>query len=455
MTRSDDTLRSDTIVERVMRSSAWSAFGYIAQQAVRLGANLVLTRLLFPEAFGLMALVTVFMVGLMMFSDVGISPSIQHSRRGDERDFLDTAWTIQVIRGTVLWLATCAMAVPAAAFYGEPALAQLLPVAGLALLVAGFDPTRAETANRHLMLGRVTLLKLGGQIAGILLTILLAWALQSVWALAVGGVLGRAAELAALHFGMPGRGNRFRWERDAARELVGFGKWIFLSTICGFIVNQGDKAVLGRYLTMSTLGIYNIGFFLASVPVLLGNAVTGKVLIPLYRERPPAASAGNFRKIRVMRFWVTGGLMAVMAALAHGGVALVTLLYDPRYAAAGGILVVITCVQLPQLIGLTYDRAALAAGDSRRFFYLSAARAVLQLGLFLAGAEAAGLLGALAGQGLAWVLILPLTALLARRHGAWDPLHDGIFCAAGLAVAASALWHNREAVAALAALGTG
>ncbi len=86
-----------------LRGSIWTLGGYGASQVLRLAGNLVLARLLFPEAFGLSALVGVFMVGLAMFSDVGIGPSVIRSHRGDDADFLNTAWTIQVIRGLVLW----------------------------------------------------------------------------------------------------------------------------------------------------------------------------------------------------------------------------------------------------------------------------------------------------------------------------------------------------------------
>ena len=71
-----------------------------------LASNLILTRLLFPEAFGLMALGSVVLVGLQMFSDAGIGPSIAQSPRGDDPEFLDTAWTAQVLRGVILWLGT-------------------------------------------------------------------------------------------------------------------------------------------------------------------------------------------------------------------------------------------------------------------------------------------------------------------------------------------------------------
>src|SRR5204863_421086 len=82
----------------------WSATEYLAGFILRLGSNLILARLLVPEMFGLMALVNTFMMGLQMFSDVGIGPSIIQNRRGDDPAFLNTAWTIQVMRGMALSL---------------------------------------------------------------------------------------------------------------------------------------------------------------------------------------------------------------------------------------------------------------------------------------------------------------------------------------------------------------
>lgn len=446
-------LRDEGLIARAMRSSAWTILGYGASQVVRLISNLLLTRLLFPEAFGMMALVTVAIVGLASFSDMGIAPAIAHNRRGDDPVFLDTAWTLQASRGFFLFLGTCALAWPVSRFYAEPMLAQLLPVAGLALLVGGFNPTTIETAHRHLMLGRVTLLDLASQVVGTIAMVLLAWATHSIWSLVIGSIVSAIVKLGLCFVMLPGPLNRFHLEPEAKHELVHFGKWIFLSTVCGFMVAQGDRVILGKYLSLELLGIYNIGYFLASFPLLLGNSVIGRVLIPLYRERPPAASDENFRKLQTMRFGLTGGIVTMLIVMAFFGVPLVGVLYDPRFAAAGPIVVLIACMQIPQVIGMTYDQAALASGDSRRFFLLMAPKAILLSGFLVLGAQTAGLVGALIGQGLAMVLIYPLVVRLARRYGAWDPLHDGLFAAIGLVFGGLAFWLHWPAIAALAALG--
>ena len=250
-------------------------------------------------------------------------------------------------------------------------------------------------------------------------------------------------KLVVAHRLIPGRGNRSAGSGESVRELVAFGKWIFLSTAFGFLVGQGDKLILGKYLSLQALGIYNIGYFLASFPIHLGCAVVARIMIPIYREKNPAQAPDNFRKIRIMRFAMTGFILAVLLAMAFLGVTVVDFLYDARYAAAGAIVVVVACAHIPLVIGMTYDQAALAAGDSRYFSLLVFAKAALLMALMLIGVEAAGVLGALAGQALALILAYPVVIWLARRHGAWDPLHDGVYAAVGLAFAALALWINR------------
>ncbi|MDT8857323.1 oligosaccharide flippase family protein [Paracoccaceae bacterium Fryx2] len=434
---------------RALRGSAITAGSYALAQALRLASNLILTRLLFPEAFGMMALVSVFLVGLSMFSDVGIGPAIAQNRRGDDPSFLNTAWTIQVIRGLLLWLATCAVALPAARFYDAPELALLLPAAGVTLLISGFSPTRIDTANRHLLLGRVTALDLASQIVGMVAMVALALAMGSIWALVLGAIVGAVARLVLMQRFLPGPRNRFAWDAAAGVELIRFGKWIFLSTACGFLLAQGDKAILGAYLPLDALGVYNIGYFLASFPMLLGGAVTGRILIPLYRDHPPGASAANAARLRRLRHGVSGTVLALLAVMAFAGVPLVGLLYDARYAGAGAIVVLIACVQMPAVIGMTYDQAALAAGDSRSYFLVIALKAAVQTLAFLIGAETGGLAGALVAQGVALAAVHPAIIWLARRHGVWDGGHDLVCALAVLVLGGLALWVNLGALQAL------
>src|SRR5882757_2906675 len=83
-----------SLKQRAIRGSMWTMVGYVGSQVLRFGSTLVLTRMLFPEIYGKMAIAGVFFQGLQMFSDVGIGPSIIQNERGEHPPFYNTAWTI-------------------------------------------------------------------------------------------------------------------------------------------------------------------------------------------------------------------------------------------------------------------------------------------------------------------------------------------------------------------------
>lgn len=438
-----------TIGARIARGSVFTLAGFGAANLIRFGSNLILARLLFPEAFGLMALVFVLLTGLAMFSDIGITPSILSSKRGDDPDFLNSAWTIQIIRSVIMFALACALAWPMASFYGQPELLQLIPVTAISLLILAALPTRIDTASRHMILGRLTLIELVSQFLGVVLMLVAAWATGSIWAVVAGNLAGAAIKVVLAWTVLPGIPNRLRWERAAVGELVRYGKWIFLSTVAGFLVLQSDKLILGRYLSMEGLGIYNIGYFLASFPLLMGQALIGRMLIPIYRENPPAQSPENFARLRRVRLALSGLLLALMLPLALGGVWLVDLLYDARYASAQVVVVMVAIALLPQILTLSYDSVALASGDSRGFFMLNATRAAFLVGTMLVTVPGMGVAGAALAFGLTHLLCWPLVARLAHRHGAWDPAHDALMGALAALAALAALWLHGPMILAL------
>jgi O-antigen/teichoic acid export membrane protein len=139
MTITDNNHHKKNLKKRVINSSMWTLGSYGGRQLIRLGSNVILAKLLFPEAFGLMMLVSVFMQGIGMFSDIGTGTSIIQNKRGGEPNFLNTAWSLQVIRGTVIWLIACAISPFYANIFNEPMLTQLIPVAGFAAVISGFN----------------------------------------------------------------------------------------------------------------------------------------------------------------------------------------------------------------------------------------------------------------------------------------------------------------------------
>jgi O-antigen/teichoic acid export membrane protein len=438
--------RSDGLRGRALRGSALTFFQFGASNALRLASNLVLTRLLFPEIFGLMAIVMVIMTGLQMFSDMGFRLAIIQNKRGDDPVFLNTAWTMQIARGVLLWLAACALAQPLAYFYQQPMLMQILPVMAFAAVISGFDSTRLATANRNMMLGRLTTVHLGVQALSILVMITLAYVMESIWAIVVGNLVGALATSILSHLYLPGQPNRIQFEFAAAKGLFHFGKYIFIATIAGFLASQGDRAILGKFVSLSDLAVYNIAFFLASVPLMLSSTVVDRIVFPLYTNRPPSASSDNRRKLAEARFLVTAILFALAATLSITGDWLIRLLYDSRYHEAGPILVLLSMSFLFMLITASYTGLPLAAGHSGRFALLISISAAIRTGLFLYFVPTYGIIGAVFVPMIAELLFYPILISLVRRYGGWDPRHDAVFAVLAATVALITVWVNLPAL---------
>jgi len=436
--------RGDALRARAMRGSMLTVVSFGGQNALRLGSNLILTRLLFPEAFGLMALVQVFMTGLQMFSDLGINASVIRSKRGEDHRFLDTAWTVQILRGVLLCGVCVLLAGPVAGFYEEPQLQDILPVVGLTAIFAGAASINAVTVNRQLLLGRLTALELGTQALGIIVMIVGALVLESVWALVIGGLAQSSSKALLSHIVLPGKRACFLLEWAAFSELFHFGKWIFLSTIAGFLLKHGDRAILGKYITLSELAFYNIAFMLATLPYMLKVALVGRVLYPLYCNKPPAENPDNRAKILKARWMLTGSAFALSVPLIVFGQDLVELLYDPRYYTAGSIVTVVGFVWLFRILTAGHDPVLLAAGESRAFAGFLVLSAVVRTGLMLIGVIHYGIPGVIGAALLAEFLVYPVLLALTRRYRAWDWRHDAAYAIIAVAILALALWWEPE-----------
>jgi O-antigen/teichoic acid export membrane protein len=431
----------DTLRARVLRAGGWTLAGFALSQAIRFGANLVMTRLLVPEMFGVMAIATMVMYGLALFSDVGLRQSVVQSRRGREAAFLNTAWTIQVARGFVIWAAALFIAVvlillssqlPHTSVYADPSLPAVVVVLSLSAVIAGFESTRLHEASRGLLLDRVTRIDLASQLFGVLA--MLAWALieRSIWALVAGALAAAVLRTLLSHAWLPGEPNRWRWESAAAREILAVGKWIFAASALGFLVNSADRLILGALVSTSVLGVYAIAFLLYSAVEQVLVKIVGDVSFPalseVARERPAALRAVYYR------FHLAVGLPACFAAgvLAACGEPLVALLYDARYAEAGWMLQILALALLTLPFRVA-TQCFIVLGEPQRMSAICAIRLVALCAAVPLGWHFFGLAGALWAIVLSYFSTLPTTIAFVLRHRLFDARKEVVLVPALLA----------------------
>ena len=426
------------LAAKASSGAVWTMVGYGGHHVIRLASNLILTRLLFAADFGLMALVNVFVMGLHLFSDMGFGPAIVQNEREDA-DFVNTIWTILVIRGVVLALIAVALAGPYAAFYGQPQLAWLIRVASVSLVIDGFISTSIFTHERHLNLKRPVVLKVLVQLASSVVMVIWAWFTRSVWSLVVWGIVHSAVLVSLSHFWLPGIRSRFRFEPRAARFLLSFGSWIFLATIAFFAANQMDRLILGRITTMETLGVYSIAIMLAVAPSEALSGLASAVLFPLYTR--VHYSTSDLRSVFRTARWpviVIGGWAA--AGFIGGGQTIIQLLYDPRYYEAGWMLQVLSAgIWFGAILGSTHGSVVLAVGRSDWTAVMAVSK-VIGIILFVPiGYTFWGFPGAVIGLSASELVRYATSLFVAVRLG-FDGRRDDLMFSLLVAISAFAGW---------------
>ena len=410
---------------RVIGASIWSLGGFGLNQIIRLGGNLLMTRLLAPDMFGIMAVATVVMSTLAVFSDLGIKQSIIQSRRGGESAFLNTIWTIQILRGAQLALTALGVAglvaiaqhygwIPTNSVYADDRVPYVMAVVSVTAIISGLTSTKIFEASRNLQLQRATLIEVAAQVIG--LAVMLGWIAveRSIWALVAGGIASAIATTSLSHTILPGRRNRFEWDKSAIREVIQFGKWILLGSIVGALIANFDRLLLAGMVDSRTLGVYAIAFNIyLSAEQLLMRIVAGiafPAISEVVRNRPGNLQAAYYKLHAIVALLTYSGfgLLSVLAPR------LIALLYDPRYADAGWMLQILSVglLLIPFQLSL---QAFLALNRPKINTAISALRLAIILVAMPIGFKALGLPGALIGLVTSSVVCILVIAFFSIR----------------------------------------
>jgi O-antigen/teichoic acid export membrane protein len=440
--------------QRVLRAASWTIGGHAISQVIRLGSNLLMTRLLAPEMFGVMSIALVFLMALSMFSDVGLRQVVVKSHRGDDRRFLDTVWTFQILRGLAL-CATClcvAMVVglcaragffPPGGTYAHAELPFVLAALSVTAIIGGFESTKLISQSRRLAMGRITVIEVASQVLAMVPMAVWALLAPSIYALVAGAITSSLLRVALGHFWLRGVNNRFAWDRSSLTEIVGFGHWMFISSVMGFLINTGDRIVLGWFLSAEALGLYAIAVIMVGVAKTIANKLITGVALPalgeIQRNQPERIRAIYYR----IRLPIDAMCLVVGGTLFVAGGELVRVLYDERYADAGWMLQVLAVslfVARYGVIGQFY----LVLGKPKLMAYLLATRLVCLSLMIPAGYYLAGLPGAVWGVALSGFPDVIATMLISKRRlkllDVRKELEALLFIPAGLALGYALRW---------------
>lgn len=315
----------------------WTTFGYMGTQVVRFGTNLVLTRLLAPDLFGLMILLTSLRVGLELLTDVGIAQNVVANRNSGNPDFYNTAWTLQLIRAVILCLFPLGFIPVADFFYPGINLAEILPFLSAMIIVMGLHSIALPLAIKELQSFRVAVYELSSGIVGSALTILTVYLQRDIYGLLYGNILAIGVATTFTYWLVPGLKLRLKLVRAHVNEIVNLGKWVFISSVAFFLATNFDRLVLAKYVSLASLGLYGLARSLADIFGQFGSKLGSAIIFPSVASMD---LDGRDIRHRIVRHRLNFMALAccVTAALIAGADLIVELLYDDRYRDAALVL---------------------------------------------------------------------------------------------------------------------
>jgi O-antigen/teichoic acid export membrane protein len=346
----------------VYRAFSWTMVGQFGSLVARFVGSLILSRIFNPEIFGVLAVVAVVQIVAHLLTDIGIVQAVIQSKNGQNPTFLNTAWTIQIVRGALIWvfgvIAATALSIAvrwldADSVYAIPYLPLILVVACFSSVIMGFQTTKSMIASRNLDIKRVTIIDLSAYFISLIFTIVVGELTRSVWSYVFGGILGSCLSVALSHIWLRGHVDRFAWNKDALKELSEFGRWVFISSALSGAAANCDRMFLAAVVNAANLGFYSLANNLLSIVDSICSRLFAAIALPalsaIVRSQPERLPK-LYHKIR----WLTDASMIGLAGFVFAtGQAAVDFLYDPRYWQAGWMLQWLS-------FGLLFSRYSLA-----------------------------------------------------------------------------------------------
>lgn len=280
-------------------------------QGVTFVVSLILARLLAPEIYGTVALITVFTGILQVFVDSGFGSALIQKKDADNLDF-STVFYFNITACSLLYLMMFLAAPYIALFYEDETLTPVIRAVSLVIVISGLKNVQQAYVFRNLLFKRFFFATLGGTIGAAVIGIAMAYQGYGVWALAVQMLFNAAADTMILWMTVRWRpGKSFSFER--LKQLFSYGWKLLASGLLDTFYNDLRQLLIGKLYTPSDLAYYNQGGKIPGLFVNNVNTSIDSVLLPMMSE-----AQDECERVRNMTRWAIKTSTYIMAPLMMG-----------------------------------------------------------------------------------------------------------------------------------------
>lgn len=257
----------------------WRFLERFGAQGVTFVVSIVLARLLDPEVYGIVAIVTVFTAILNVFIDSGLGNALIQKKDADDLDF-SSVFFFNMFMCVVLYLLLFAAAPFIAKFYKMPLLTPVIRVMSLTVIISGVKNVQQAYVSKHLLFKRFFFATLGGTIGAAVLGIWMAYKGYGVWALVAQGLFNATVDTLILWITVKWR-PKMMFSIERFKGLFSFGWKLLISQLIDTVYNNLRQLLIGKLYNADNLAYYNRGYMLPNVFVVNVNSAIDSVLFPV------------------------------------------------------------------------------------------------------------------------------------------------------------------------------
>ena len=391
----------------------WTSIQRFAKMGIQFISGIILARLLMPEDYGAIGMLTIFMLVAQSFLDGGFGAALIQKKRPTQEDYSTIFWW-NLGMAIVLYLILFVSAPYIAKFYRMPILSDVLRVQALVLIISALSLVQANQLRKQFKFKKIAIISLISSVISLTITIWMAYRGYGVWALVAQGLL--------MHF-LPTVMYWFtnKWfpklvfSKESFKSLFSFGAYMFLVHLINEICNNIQGLLIGRIYNASTMGYYSKA---RSTEKLASTSISQsltQITFPLYAEVQDDKQRliGLIKKLTGVIAYVTFPLMFVLILVAEP---VFVFLYSDRWLPSVPYFQILCVAGLAVCLQSVNLQAISAIGKSRTVFSWTLIKRAVGLVLVIGGLWLWGVKGLLVGMVIqSWMLYL-INAYLVSKH---------------------------------------
>ena len=396
--------------KQMAKGAIWMVLARLIDRSIGLVSTVILARLLLPADFGLVAMATAILAMLELLGTFGFDIALIQNPSATRRHY-DTAWTLNILLGVVIAAALLGIADTAAEFYGEPRLEPIITCLALAAFIQGFENIGTVAFRKEMRFNKEFNLLFAKKMVTFVVTIPLAIALRSYWALVVGIVVSRMASVVLTYWLQE---YRPRFSLAARGELFHFGKWLVVSGLLNFLGNRSADFLVGKISGANELGLFNLSYEVSNLPTSDLIAPINRAIFPGYARK--AADPASLKR----SYLEVIALIAALGVPAGVGIAavadlMVPVVLGPNWIKAVPVVVVLSFCGILLALKSNSHYVYLALGRPRIATLLGAIQVMLLLPMIALGSARNGAFGVAIGYLIAQAVFSPISLTVLRR----------------------------------------